>query len=64
MSPGVTHGPAVMHGANSSARPANDKEYRRSLTDWNTFVETLMGKVIAADPTIPELPLRDVVFRM
>ncbi|KAL2275991.1 hypothetical protein FJTKL_01399 [Diaporthe vaccinii] len=43
---------------------SNDPEYRRSLQDWNTYVESLMQKIIAADPTIPELPLKDVVFRI
>ncbi|POS70410.1 hypothetical protein DHEL01_v211196 [Diaporthe helianthi] len=42
----------------------NDPEYRRSLQDWNSFVEKLMQKIIEADPTIPELPLKDVVFRI
>lgn len=46
------------------SKTANDAEYRRSLTDWNTFVETLTEKIIAADPTIPELPIKDVVFRI
>ncbi|KAI3394516.1 hypothetical protein diail_2605 [Diaporthe ilicicola] len=43
---------------------SNDPEYRRSLQDWNSYVETLTDKIIAADPTIPELPLKDVVFRI
>ncbi|KAG6361202.1 hypothetical protein INS49_009426 [Diaporthe citri] len=43
---------------------SNDPEYRRSLQDWNTYVESLMQRIIAADPTIPELPLKDVVFRI
>lgn len=43
---------------------ANDPEYRRSLQDWNSYVESLMQRIIAVDPTIPELPLKDVVFRI
>ncbi|KUI53588.1 hypothetical protein VP1G_00886 [Cytospora mali] len=43
---------------------SNDEEYRRSLHDWNSYVETLMEKVIATDPTIPELPLKDIIFRI
>ncbi|KAK2599697.1 hypothetical protein N8I77_011429 [Diaporthe amygdali] len=43
---------------------SNDPEYRRSLQDWNSYVETLMQKLIVLDPTIPELPLKDVVFRV
>lgn len=41
-----------------------DPEYRRSLKDWEAFVETLTEKIIEADETIPELPLRDVIFRI
>lgn len=43
---------------------ANDPEYRRSLQDWNSYVESLTQRIIAVDPTIPELPLKDVVFRI
>ncbi|OTA95606.1 hypothetical protein M434DRAFT_196467 [Hypoxylon sp. CO27-5] len=42
----------------------NDGEYRRSLKDWESFVETLTPKIIDADDTIPELPIKDVVFRI
>ncbi|KAI0836387.1 hypothetical protein F5Y06DRAFT_274059 [Hypoxylon sp. FL0890] len=41
-----------------------DGEYRRSLKDWESFVETLTEKIIEADDTIPELPLKDVIFRI
>ncbi|ORY62664.1 uncharacterized protein BCR38DRAFT_346638 [Pseudomassariella vexata] len=41
-----------------------DPEYRRSLKDWETFVETLTEKITEADETIPELPLKDVIFRI
>ncbi|KAI1811032.1 hypothetical protein GGS20DRAFT_138511 [Poronia punctata] len=41
-----------------------DPEYRRSLKDWESFVETLTDKIIEADETIPELPLKDVIFRI
>ncbi|KAI1410382.1 hypothetical protein F5Y13DRAFT_73589 [Hypoxylon sp. FL1857] len=43
---------------------SNDGEYRRSLKDWESFVETLTEKIIEADDTIPELPLKDVIFRI
>ncbi|ROV86827.1 hypothetical protein VSDG_09472 [Cytospora chrysosperma] len=43
---------------------SRDDEYRRSLQDWNSYVESLMQKVIATDPTIPELPLKDIIFRI
>jgi len=42
----------------------HDKEYRRSLKDWESYVETMTEKVIAADETIPELPFKDVNFRI
>ncbi|KAI1153749.1 hypothetical protein F4825DRAFT_238941 [Nemania diffusa] len=42
----------------------HDPEYRRSLKDWESFVETLTQKIIEADETIPELPLKDVIFRI
>lgn len=51
-------------GANLSPWLANDEEYRRSLTDWNTYVETIQERIINIDPTIPELPLKDIIFRM
>lgn len=43
---------------------ANDKEYRRSLTDFNSYVTTLTTHITTLDPTIPELPIKDVVFRV
>ncbi|KAI5919632.1 hypothetical protein F4810DRAFT_475933 [Camillea tinctor] len=42
----------------------HDPEYRRSLKDWESFVETLTEKITDADETIPELPLKDVIFRI
>ncbi|KAI3324287.1 hypothetical protein HD806DRAFT_494621 [Xylariaceae sp. AK1471] len=42
----------------------HDPEYRRSLKDWESFVETLTEKIIEADETIPELPLKDIIFRI
>jgi uncharacterized protein (DUF2461 family) len=50
--------------AYSYHHPAHDKEYRRSLKDWESFVETLTQKIIEADDTIPELPSKDVIFRI
>ncbi|CAN8097661.1 unnamed protein product [Discula destructiva] len=43
---------------------SHDKEFRRAQADWSTYVETLTPKIIAADPTIPELPVKDVVMRI
>ncbi|KAI1275553.1 hypothetical protein F5Y07DRAFT_172452 [Xylaria sp. FL0933] len=42
----------------------HDPEYRRSQKDWESFVKTLTEKIIEADETIPELPLKDVIFRI
>ncbi|RYP50383.1 hypothetical protein DL768_004058 [Monosporascus sp. mg162] len=42
----------------------HDPEYRRSLKDWESFVETLTERITEADETIPELPLKDVIFRI
>ncbi|KAL6239572.1 hypothetical protein BDW75DRAFT_121777 [Aspergillus navahoensis] len=43
---------------------AHDADYRASKKDWDTFVETLTEKVIEQDNTIPELPAKDLVFRI
>lgn len=39
----------------------HDPDYRTSLKDFNSFVEKLTEKVIEADDTIPELPIKDIV---
>ncbi|KAI1256358.1 hypothetical protein MGN70_001482 [Eutypa lata] len=41
-----------------------DPEYRRSFKDWESFVETLTERITEADETIPELPIKDVIFRI
>ncbi|KAI5856711.1 hypothetical protein GGS23DRAFT_396100 [Durotheca rogersii] len=41
-----------------------DEEYRRSLKDWESFVETLTERIVEVDDTIPELPVKDVIFRI
>ncbi|KAL2131751.1 hypothetical protein VTI74DRAFT_4651 [Chaetomium olivicolor] len=43
---------------------SHDAEYRRALKDWESYVTTLTDKITAADPTIPELPFKDVNFRI
>ncbi|OHF00211.1 hypothetical protein CORC01_04400 [Colletotrichum orchidophilum] len=43
---------------------SHDGEYRRSLKDWNSFVETITPKITEVDFTIPELPAKDLVFRI
>ncbi|KAH7020956.1 uncharacterized protein B0I36DRAFT_367426 [Microdochium trichocladiopsis] len=42
----------------------HDEEYRRSLKDWESFVESITEKITEADETVPELPLKDVIFRI
>ncbi|OAG05110.1 uncharacterized protein CC84DRAFT_1165439 [Paraphaeosphaeria sporulosa] len=43
---------------------AHDADYRTSLQDFTTFLESLSEKVIEADETIPELPVKDIIFRI
>ncbi|KAJ4415022.1 hypothetical protein N0V82_007604 [Gnomoniopsis sp. IMI 355080] len=43
---------------------SNDKEYRRSLDDFHSYVTTLTTRITTLDPTIPELPIKDVIFRV
>ncbi|KAM0286716.1 hypothetical protein ACHAQH_000736 [Verticillium albo-atrum] len=43
---------------------SHDGEYRRALSDFNTFIETFTPVVSEADETVPELPLRDLTFRI
>ena len=38
-----------------------DPDYRDALQDFTTFTENVSEKVIEADETIPELPVKDVV---
>ncbi|GAB7352586.1 hypothetical protein MBLNU459_g2968t1 [Dothideomycetes sp. NU459] len=42
----------------------HDADYRTSLKDWDTLVETLTGELVKIDDTIPELPTKDIVFRI
>ncbi|KAF2689312.1 hypothetical protein K458DRAFT_413609 [Lentithecium fluviatile CBS 122367] len=43
---------------------AHDADYRTSLQDFTTFLESLSEKVIEADDTVPELPVKDIIFRI
>ncbi|CAM1506384.1 Fc.00g060250.m01.CDS01 [Cosmosporella sp. VM-42] len=43
---------------------AHDGEYRRALKDWESFVERSTQTIVEADETIPELPVKDVIFRI
>lgn len=42
----------------------HDADYRSSWNDWSTFVESLTEKIAEKDDTIPELPAKDLVFRI
>ncbi|KAJ9239255.1 hypothetical protein DTO166G5_2424 [Paecilomyces variotii] len=43
---------------------AHDADYRAAKKDWDSFVDSLTEKVIEKDETIPELPAKDLVFRI
>ncbi|KAG2419001.1 hypothetical protein HFD88_002105 [Aspergillus terreus] len=43
---------------------AHDADYRASKKDWETFVESFTEKVTEIDETVPELPVKDMVFRI
>lgn len=42
----------------------HDADYRASLRDWNSFVDALTPMIIEKDETIPELPNKDLTFRI
>ena len=42
----------------------HDADYRQSKKDFDSFVESLTEKVIVKDETIPELPPKDLTFRI
>ncbi|RVX69383.1 hypothetical protein B0A52_06979 [Exophiala mesophila] len=42
----------------------HDPDYRTSWKDWESFVEILTEKISEIDETIPELPPKDLVFRI
>lgn len=54
----------VQQFADPGKRTAHDGEYRRALQDWNSFVERATESIIEVDETIPELPVKDVIFRI
>ncbi|UNI18297.1 hypothetical protein JDV02_004573 [Purpureocillium takamizusanense] len=43
---------------------SHDDEYRRALKDWNSFVEAATATLLGIDETVPDLPVKDVVFRI
>ena len=42
----------------------HDADYRQSKKDWDSFVQCLTEKIIEKDETIPELPPKDLTFRI
>ena len=42
----------------------HDADYRASKSDWDAFVGSLTEKMIEKDDTIPELPPKDLTFRI
>ncbi|KAK3627255.1 hypothetical protein LTR56_019355, partial [Elasticomyces elasticus] len=42
----------------------NDAEFRQAEKDWHSFVEKLTERLVEIDLTVPELPVKDVVFRI
>ena len=42
----------------------HDPDYRQSWNDWSAFVEALTEKITEVDETIPDLPPKDLVFRI
>ena len=42
----------------------HDADFRQSEKDWKSFVEALTEKLTEKDETIPELPPKDLVFRI
>ncbi|KAJ5092586.1 hypothetical protein NUU61_007456 [Penicillium alfredii] len=57
----------LMDLANNNEREwlkAHDADYRTAKKDFETFVETLTPKIADIDSTIPELPTKDLIFRI
>ncbi|KAF7448876.1 DUF2461 multi-domain protein [Pyrenophora tritici-repentis] len=42
----------------------HDPDFRASFQDFTTFTEKVSEKIIEADETIPELPVKDVIYRI
>jgi uncharacterized protein (TIGR02453 family) len=42
----------------------HDAEYRAALKDWERYIATLARKVRAVDPTIPDLPVKNIIWRI
>ncbi|PIB01293.1 hypothetical protein CB0940_01320 [Cercospora beticola] len=42
----------------------HDPDFRQSEKDWHSFVEKMTETLTTIDDTIPELPIKDVIFRI
>ncbi|OCL15453.1 hypothetical protein AOQ84DRAFT_124095 [Glonium stellatum] len=42
----------------------HDPDYRAALKDFTSFVECLTQRMVEVDETIPELPVKDIIFRI
>ncbi|KAA1094926.1 hypothetical protein PGT21_032902 [Puccinia graminis f. sp. tritici] len=42
----------------------NDNTYRKALENWKDFVDLLCPKIVECDWTIPQLPAKDLVYRL
>jgi hypothetical protein len=42
----------------------NDADFRQAEKDWYSFVEKITERLTEIDETIPELPVKDVIFRI
>ena len=42
----------------------HDADYRQAQQDFGSFVEKLTHKLIERDTTLPELPSKDIIFRI
>jgi hypothetical protein len=45
-------------------RKAHDGEFRRAFRDWESFVNVTTTTMTEVDETVPELPSKDIVFRI
>ena len=53
-----------MHVVWTNVVAVHDPDFRIAFQDFTTFTEKISEKVIEADETIPELPVKDVVSTM
>jgi uncharacterized protein (TIGR02453 family) len=42
----------------------HDPDFRQSWKDWESFIDALTPKISEADETVPELPAKDLFFRI